>query len=284
MPAPELLAVGSALAFSISNLTVRKALKSVSSPFGAIVTFSFATLAMWLLVILGHYDTPSRQGLALFGLRGLLDPGISALFVFVAFRKIGISITIPIIAASSLISTTLSVILLNESLTLAIILGTLMIMGGVALLTVKKNKVENIKYAGFAILGSTAIGLANVVTKFALNDSNTPVAGVAVAFSAGLAFQLLAMAALKKWKEIPLKFETAKLFALAGLVVAVAFVLMIMATALGKVSIIVPLLSTQPLFALILSFLFLRAQEKITRGVILGTAAIVTGAALLSLA
>lgn len=286
MAAAELLAIGSALAFAVTNILVRNALKAFSSPFTAVVMFFSATVAMWAVVAGFGYELPSSTyAFALFALRGVLDPGIAALLVFVALRTIGVAITVPIIAASSLVSTSMSVILLKESLTAAIISGTLLIIGGVVLLTRKQGKTASgLKYVLLAVLGSVAIGAANVATKLALNSSNTPISGIAVAFTAGLAFQLIVLILLKKWDELPLKLAAAKPFVLAGLLVAGAFTLMFLATGAGNVSVIIPLLSTQSLFTLILSFLLLRQQEKITKSIVLGTLAIVTGAVLLSAA
>ncbi|MBI2176637.1 DMT family transporter [Candidatus Woesearchaeota archaeon] len=284
MPPAELFAIGSAIAFALTNVTVRNALRKFSSPFTALLTVSSAMVVLWLVVLLQGLEIPSTApALALFAIRGILDPGISALLIFIALRRIGVAVTVPIIAASPFVSTTLSVIFLNESLTTAIISGTLLIIAGVVLLTLKQGKVtSSLKYVLMAVAGSAAIGAAAVATKLALNISNTPVSGMASAFTSALLFQLIVIAWLGKWKEVPLSLKAAKWFVIAGMFAAAAFTLMFLAIGLGKVSVVFPLLSTQPLFALILSFVLLRQQERITRNVILGTAAIVAGAALLS--
>lgn len=285
MPPAELFAIGSAASFALNNVTVRSALRTFRSPFSALLTISSGMAVLWVLVLIRGYEVPSSAyALALFALRGVLDPGISLFLIFIALRKVGVAITVPIIAAAPLVSTTLSVLLLKEALSTAIVAGTLMIIGGVVLLTLKQEKTSNsLRQVLIAVAGSAAIGVAAVVTKMALNVSNTPVSGMAVAFLSGIIFQLLAIAVLNKWKELPFKWKAAKWFILAGFFAAAAFTLMFMAIASGKVSVVFPLLSTQPLFALILSFVLLRQYERITRSVVLGTAAIVTGAALLSI-
>ncbi|MBI2145119.1 DMT family transporter [Candidatus Woesearchaeota archaeon] len=286
MPAAEIFAVASALAFALTNIFVKNALRAFSSPFSALITVSSAMAALAIVSLsLGGGFPSSTYAVALFALRGVLDPGISALLVFVALRKIGVSITVPIIAASSLLSTALSIILLKELLTAAIILGTLLIVGGVTALSVKKGKANgSIRYVGAAVLASAAIGAANVITKLALNSSNTPISGMAVAFAAAAAFQLLVVISLRKWKEVPLKLNLARGFAIAGLFAAAAFTLMLVAFGKGNVTVVGPLLSTQPLFTLILSIFLLKEKERITRNIVLGTAAIVAGAVILSAA
>lgn len=286
MPSPELFAIGSAISFALNNVTVRKALRTYGSPFTALLTISSAMIVLWLVVLFQGLEIPSSMpALALFALRGILDPGISALLIFIALRKVGVAVTVPIIAASPFVSTTLSVIFLKEALSIAILAGTLLIIAGVVLLTLKQEKANgSLKYVLMAVAGSAAIGAAAVVTKFSLNISNTPLSGLGIAFLAAIIFQLLVMVAMSKWKEVPLKLKAVGWFAFAGLFAAAAFALMFLAIGSGNISVVFPLLSTQPLFALILSFILLRRQERITKSVVLCTAAIVAGAALLSVA
>ncbi len=74
-----------------------------------------------------------------------------------------------------------------------------------------------------------------------------------------------------------------KFFALSGLVITVAWLSMYSAFALGKVSIVSALIGTNPLFALLLSLIFLRDTEKLNMRTALGCLSIVPGAMVITL-
>lgn len=283
MPTAEILAIGSAAIIAFSSILVRVGLNKSPSQFTAAVTFFSATIFIWLIVAATHQQIPTGTALYFFSLRGLIDPGLAALLIFAAFRQLGVAITVPIIAASPLVSTALSAALLGEKITIAIVIGTIMIVTGVAVLTFKRKESSvNKKYLLMAIAGSVLIGLGTVVTKHALNIQNLPVGGLAISFAAALIVHAAAILILRKWKELPSRMSTMAPFLAAGIITAIAFLMSYAAFSMGDISVIFPLLSTQPIFALMLSYVLLRQQEKINLNVILGTLTIVAGAVVLT--
>jgi len=283
MPA-ELFAIMNAISFAISGIVVRIALIKKSSPFTAFLTFASGTVLVWLLVLILGYDLPNKTGTLFFILRGILDPGIAPFLIYVAIRKIGIVFTVPIIATYPLISTSLSVIFLKESLTLFIAIGTVLIILGVILLNYRYTKnIVHLKSILLVVAGTILIGISVVITKFALNSSNAPVSGLAVSFTTGIIIQILIITILRRWKDLKMKWEISRLFFLSGVFVFAGFLFSFFAFSLGDVVIVAPLMSTLPLFSLLLSKIFLRKYEKVTKNAIIGTAFIVIGASILTL-
>lgn len=280
-----LIALLSAFFYSFGNVIIRRSLGKDGSPFNAILVFLSGTAFTWLFVLIGSYELPSAAASAFFALRGLMDPGIAAFLVFVAFRKLGASLTIPIIAAASLVSTALSVAFLHEALTLLIAIGTMLIIAGVWLLAFKHDSIAlNRMYVLIAIAASVLIGAGAVVTKAALNVSDMPFSGLAISLSAALLVQALVITFARKWGELPFGWKKSKVFLAAGIIIAAAFLTTYFAFSKGAVNVVAPLLSTQPLFALVLSVILLKDYEKITRNIVIGTVVIAAGAALLSIA
>ncbi len=281
----ELIALLSAFFYATGNVVIRRSLGKSGSPFNAIAVIFSGAVFMWLFVFLAGYGLPPIAASVLFALRGAMDPGIAAFLAFIAFRRVGASLTIPIIAAASLASTALSVAFLREALTLPIGFGTILILAGVWLLAFKHDSIaSNKKYVLVAIAASAIIGAGAVVTKAGLNISDAPVSGLAISFSAALLVQAIVITLARKWGEVPFGWKKSRVFLMAGIVIAVAFLTTYLAFSKGAVNIVAPLLSTQPLFALVLSAVLLRNYEKITRNIIIGTVVIVAGAALLSIA
>lgn len=280
----ELFALASAIFFAMSAVTIRTALNRHASPFGSVIVFSSGLVLIWSIIFIMGYGFPSYSATMLFTVRGFLDPGLASLFIFTAFRKVGVSITVPIIAASPLVSTALSVLLLKEVLTLPIILGTILIIGGVAMLALRHpNSRINKKYIVIAAIGSVFVGLGAVITKFALNISNAPFTGLAISLSSAILLQVLIITLLGKWSDVPRNLEKAKFFLIAGIFSSSGFLFSFLAISKGAVSVVFPIISTQPLFALFLSRILLKKHETITRYVVLGTAMVVSGASLLAL-
>ncbi|MBS3133467.1 DMT family transporter [Candidatus Woesearchaeota archaeon] len=279
----ELFAISAAVLFALGNVIMRIALNKGPSPFNSFLVFGSATVLLWSIVLLKGYALPSMAALVLFGLKGIIDPGIAASLILVAFRRLGVAITVPIISASPLVSTTLSVLFLGEKPTLFIVLGTIIIMAGVTLLVFKPGRVKiDMKCVLIAVAGTALLGLAAVITKLALNASDKPISGLAVSFTVGIFFQVLVISALGKSGELAKTWEKARMFLLAGVFIAVAFIAYNLAFSTGLVSIVFPLIGAQPLFVLLLSMLLLRKYEKVTRNIVLGTVMIVAGAALLT--
>jgi len=284
MPA-ELFAIISAVFLATSGVVARIALTKKSSPFTALLTFASGTLLIWLLVLIVGYELPNKTGAIFFALRGILDPGIAPFLIYVALRKVGIVYTVPIIATYPLVSTTLSVIFLKENLTLFIALGTIIILSGIILLNYKHTKnIIHLKSILWVVAGTILIGIAVVITKFALNISSMPVSGLAVSFTSGIIFQILIITILRKWKDLQMDWKTSRLFFLSGVFVSIGFVFGFIAFSQGDLVIIAPLASTFPLFSLILSRIFLKKYETITKNAIIGTVFIVVGASILAFA
>ena len=188
----ELFAITSAVFLAISGVVARIALNKKGSPFTAFLPFALGTVLVWLLVLISEYELPNKTGTIFFILRGILDPGIAPFLIYVALRKVGIIFTVPIIATYPLVSTTLSVIFLKETLTFYIALGTILVILGVILLNYKyTNNIVHLKSISMAVAGAILIGISAVITKFALNNSNTPISGLAFSFTSGILIQIL---------------------------------------------------------------------------------------------
>ena len=280
----ELLAIISAFFLAAAGVTIRFGLTRKTSPFTAFITFGAGAVFVWLIVLIMGYELPNRTGMVFFALRGILDPGISALIIFIVLRKVGVVITATIMATHPLISSFLAIIFLNESITLFIALGTVVIILGVILLNFTHTKnMARLKYVLMAFTGAILVGTSVVVTKFALNNSNTPVSGLAISFTVGVLFHAIIIIILRKWNTLRMSWNDSKWFILAGVFVFVGFLFGFNALSQGKAIIVAPLAGTAPLFTLLLSRLLLKKYETITKSIVIGTVFVVIGAAILAL-
>ena len=220
----------------------------------------------------------------LFSLKGVIEPGIIIFLFFSAYRNLGAAVTVPIFGISAPVTTLLAVIFLKEELTFFIVLGTAIILAGVALLSLRGIKAQiDRKNIMAAVGGSVLAGISVILSKIALNSSYTPLSGVAVSFTVGLIVQIIIIiTALGKFRNLARNLNLSELFLIAGIFNAAAFSFYNLSISEGAVSIVFPLVATQPIFVLFLSWLFLKKHEEITKNVVTGTIMVVAGVALIT--
>ncbi|MBI2580259.1 EamA family transporter, partial [Candidatus Woesearchaeota archaeon] len=80
-----------------------------------------------------------------------------------------------------------------------------------------------------------------------------------------------------KLPGIPVIRKALPLFAIAGAINTIGIILNFQALKLGQVSVVHPILNSQPLFATLYGYLFLKQHEKITLPVVLGAVVVVAG-------
>lgn len=135
----------------------------------------------------------------------------------------------------------------------------------------------------YPLLASLLAGLSQVLRKFGLVAIPYPLLGAAVTVSFSLVVTLLTIwLSGKRQETLLLNKECLPFFLAAGIVVSVAMGLIYYALYLGKVTVVIPIISTSPLFALTLSALFLRDVERVTTKIVIGACLIIAGVLLIT--
>ena len=116
----------------------------------------------------------------------------------------------------------------------------------------------------FPLVGGLTLGVGSIMRKFALDLFNAPVLGVAVAYTFSLVPFLVIFLASKPTREAVSLKKDLRLFWAAGIGQAVTWVLSFYALSNSEVSIITPLLSTEPVFVAIFAYFYLKKIEKIS--------------------
>jgi drug/metabolite transporter (DMT)-like permease len=122
----------------------------------------------------------------------------------------------------------------------------------------------------FPVLGGATLGASAILRKSALDLFNAPILGVAVAYTASFVLYaaMLAGSRLRR-RELSLKRDL-RLFWLAGVGQAVSWIFSFYALSFENVSIITPLLSIEPLFVVLLAYLYLRGKESVSPKLVVG--------------
>lgn len=245
----------------------------------SILISAVGLVILWPLAFaLTDFTTANLEGVALFGLGGLLTPGLVRLFYYNGLKKLGTSVNSSIFSIYPLYTALLAVLLLSEILTPQNWIGVISIALGVIIVELSFQTTNNGSKALtrsliFPVLGGLTLGISAILRKSALDLFNAPILGVAVAYSFSFLLYAVMLATSKpRRQELSLK-QDLRLFWLAGVGQALSWIFSFYALSLEKVSLITPLLSVEPLFVVLLAYMYLREQEpvsfKLVAGIIL---------------
>ena len=281
-----LLALGAALCFSSGQICSRLGLNH-GTPTSAI-SFSLFTSTAVLLVVLGPLASRAvapTAGVLLFTGAGVLSPFCTQILLFISANKVGISRASPLRNTTPLFAGIVAVLWLGETVTVAIATGTLLIIFGASLLGMRDSE-QAVPYQPIYLLlpvmAAFLGGFASPMRKhgYSLIDS-VPMAVCLVQGGAFVAL-VLYLLATGKYRELILRRETLWWFGLSGLLNSAAVTMNMTALEMGDVVVVSPLISTTPLFTVILSTIFLRSFERVTLKVLVGAAAICLGGIVLT--
>jgi len=183
------LALLSAATSGFSVVLVRRHASGSNAFNVSLVITMVGMVILWPLAIaLTGFDSVNVAGFALFAVSGVLSPGLVRLFYYQGLKKLGVAVNSSIYAAYPLYSALLAVLLLSEVLSVWNALGILAILVGIVFADLSINRSNGQSGAGwrsfvFPILGGVTLGVSSVIRKFALDISNVPVFGVAVAYT-----------------------------------------------------------------------------------------------------
>ncbi|MFC1872792.1 EamA family transporter, partial [Chloroflexota bacterium] len=126
-------------------------------------------------------------------------------------------------------------------------------------------------------------GLSPILIKLGLGPSGSSIAGAFVAHLVStISFIPLLFDERKRTSLVSMKKDAFVNFLISGLFTAIAQLFRYTALRIGLASIVTPLFSISPIFALLLSYFLNRKLEIFSRNVIFGTVIVIIGAILLA--
>jgi drug/metabolite transporter (DMT)-like permease len=245
------------------------------------------TLLWPIALALTNFRTINWYGIALFAIGGILTPGLVRLLYYNGLKKLGTSINSTIFSIYPVYTAFLASLILSEILTPQNWIGVFSIAIGVVFVELTFQNANNGKKATsknliFPVIGGLALGISSILRKAALDLFNAPILGVAVAYTASFALYGAVLAGSKPMRqELSLKRDL-RLFWLAGVGQALSWIFSFYALSYENVSVITPLLSIEPLFVVLLAYLYLRGKEHVSPKLVIGIILTVLGVILVT--
>ena len=275
-----------ALCFSISHILIRRGLVDSNAMTGSFISLSMSAVILWLAVPFFVPLSALWNPAALtFVVAGIFAPGIGRTLSYVGIEKIGVARSVPIANSSPIFASIFAVVFLAEAWVLQNVIGTLLVIGGVIVLSMAKpaqgewRKIDVI----YPLVGALAFGASTTLRKAGLGFINIPLLAAAVTAGSAAIFSFTLLQIQGGKKAFKLTRRSAAWLFPAGVFNTAAMLSVFFALSHGKVVIVEPLVSSNPVTTLLLTSIFLRDVESLTLRVILGAALTVTGTVLVVL-
>jgi uncharacterized membrane protein len=197
-------------------------------------------------------------------------------------QRIGVSVSRTIFSIYPIYSVTFGFILFQEIIGLHNLIGIFLVIFGVVLIeriiTNSQNQ-KNIskKELLIPLIASLVVAFSHLVRKQGLNIYNEQLFGAAIGYLVTLVFYLIIVNSFIPKKAKIISTKDFQFFWLAGVFLVLAWILAFYALTFERISIVTPLMQTQPLFILFFAYLYLRKSEPLSLKLVLTTILVVIG-------
>jgi drug/metabolite transporter, DME family len=214
---------------------------------------------------------------------GLLAPGIAQILFTLAVRDAGASRTSVTVGTAPLFAVATALVFLDEPLVAGLVLGAALIVTGGILLASDRARPEHFKRIGlvYALAGTVAFASRDTLVRW-LVSSATDVAPETAAFVTMLTGTVVSLAVVHA-THTRLTRSAAVSFFPAALCYGLSYVFLFEAFSRGRVSVVSPIVATESLWGVSLSWLMLRSSEHVGRRLLLGAVLVVSGGVLIGL-
>jgi DME family drug/metabolite transporter len=283
----QAIALTAAIVYAMSFILSKRGLRH-STP----ITITFVSLLMQTIVlfaiVFAFTGIPATTPFIffLFIVAGVLQMVVRQL-TYIGIEKIGAARSGPIRASVPLWSAAVAIFFLGERITLPIALGTLLVVGGILLISWRTD--ETVKdfrpwYVIAPLLAAILGGVVYPLRRYALKFSDDPIYFGAVVGVVGLLCTVIFLVLPTTKDKLVWHRQSIGYFIVGGSLESLGLLLVLYALSFGPVVMVTPLTATLPFWVVIGSKLFLRDVEKITPRIIVGAILVVAGTMAITLA
>jgi drug/metabolite transporter (DMT)-like permease len=277
------LAALSAFLFGAMTVLVRIALRGGVAPEVGTLYTIVPAFSVTAVVALARGAGPDLAEAWPFLFAGILAPGIAQIFFTFAVRDAGASRTSVTVGTAPLFAVAAALLLLDEPLVAGLVVGGALIVTGGILLASDRVRPEHFTRIGlaYALLCTIAFALRDPLVRWLGTEATDvePILAAAVTMLSGTTVSLAFVLARRRrpgWAAgLP--------FLPAGVCYGLSYVFLFEAFYRGRVSIVSPIVATESLWGVVLSWLLLRKSEHVGSRLVLGAVLVVAGGVLIGI-
>jgi len=275
---PSLLALASAFLFALSIQIQNLGLGHAEPRSGALINIATTAVVYWLLAPFyletAYWLTSSA---ALFAVVGLFRPALSANLAVAGVKMLGPTLTSGLAATAPIFAAIFAVLMLGEVLTWPLALGTIGVVGGIAISAFRPGGVTRAwpLWALTLPLGAAFFrAAAHPIVMIGMKDLPSPLFAGLVGYTVSLAVAFLAFRVQGRRMD---KFTWGYgWFAVAGVLNAISVFSLTTALKFGQLLSVAPIVSCSPVFTIVMGYLIFK-RETITWRTVLTVFLVVSG-------
>jgi len=286
MQTAVLLALLMALITSSSNILLKKGFARLSPFLVSFFSVLLSTIFLWLITFCtgGNAYFSCRAGIIVFAVIGMFAPPLVRTLTYYGIHTLGAGRAAPLRALTPFFAVLIAIRMLGESPGPPIFAGIALIIAGTVLITREQGDSEHYRktHLLYPVCAAVLAGLAANLRKYGLGIMPHPVFASAVAAtSASVCMSFYVLCRERKYLPELKKFlvhrrETAYII-FAALLTSLGEITDLGSLLYGRVSLVVPIFAVTPLATLLLSRVFLRGHERITKKILFSAALIISG-------
>ena len=282
----QLIALAAALSYAVSSISAKRGMQYSTPITVTLISVTVHAVTLWTALLLtGGVPSVSWRVLFLFGLAGTLQP-IIRLLTYAGIFYVGAARGVTLRSAHPLFSTMLAILLLGEQASVPVILGTLLIVTGIALISWQPEP-QKVSFRwwhiGLPLAAACLAGISHPLRRYALSLANEPLYLAAIIGIVALPWLGSYLLLPSKRKEAVWDRRSMGPFLVAGVFETLGILLVITALSVGQVVLVSPIVATGPMWVLLGTWVFLRGIEQVTFRTVLGTVAVISGTIAISL-
>ena len=278
--APQFLALCTALSYAAANVSVRRGLHHSSAATATLVSLMVHTVVLGVVVFLtGGVPKVALAALVLIAITGVLQTGMR-LWHYTGIEKVGTSRAVTLRSTHPIVSVAIGVMILQEQVTVKVILGTFLVVAGIVMTSWKVDRqISTFRWWHLVFPMATAVitGIVHPIRRAAMLISDEPLFFAALVGPISLLcftgmLGLPAMRGHMIWNP-----KSLLSFILAGVFETLAVLFMLNAFVSGPVVLVSPIAATSPIWTLLMGVIVLRDLEHVNRFAVIGTFCVVAG-------
>jgi len=286
-----MLAVGigvlAGVLFGLLTTLVRRGLmRQPNALVGAMVITSSAVVMVLVVTVLtgkGGDLLELRMAAGYFAL-GIVVPGISQILFVVAVREVGASRTAIMIGTAPLLATIIAVAFRGEALVIGLVAGTVLIVIGGASLAWDRNLPPGFRARGmlFAFFCALLFAVRDNAVRMLDGASEMDPRAATTWTLIGAAVAVAIYATISRRGAVLTEYRSVfRSFIPAGVVFASAYLALVVALEIGRVTVFAPLNAMQSMWTVLFAWLLLGKSDGIGARIVLAMLLVVSGGILI---
>ena len=276
----QTLAFITSICYAAALVAARRGLVYSTPATVTLVSILMQNGLLWSAVFLtGGVHAVPWQGVLLFTVVGTFQLAVR-LLAYTGVEKIGASRSAALQSVSPLISATIAIALLRETTTLLIALGTLLVVGGIILISWKPER----QFSGFRrwhlllpLSAACLTGINHPIRRYVLTLADEPLFFSALMGTVSLVCFLTYFAISPDAPRLVWNRKGILPFLATGIFETMSILCIITALSIGDVVVVAPIASSYPVWSLLGARIFLRDVEPIHGKTVLGILSVVGG-------